>query len=76
MNALQDSLKIARTRYVGGLATYIEVLDAQQQLFPAEIDLARTEANQLLTVVELYRALGGGWQQEGPSPSVPLPFAP
>jgi len=76
VNALQESLKIARTRYVGGFATYIEVLDAQQQLFPAEIELARTEVNQLLTVVELYRALGGGWQQEGPSPSVPLPFAP
>jgi ABC-type transport system substrate-binding protein len=44
--------------YVG----YFEVLEAQQQLFPAEISLAQVQLNQLLTVVTLYRALGGGWQ--------------
>jgi multidrug efflux system outer membrane protein len=74
--ALREALRIARIRYVGGLATYLEVLDAQQQLFPAELDLARTRRDQLLAVVALYRALGGGWQQQPPQPSVPSPLAP
>jgi multidrug efflux system outer membrane protein len=64
VKALQDSVRLATLRYTGGLATYYEVLEAQQQLFPAENSLARTELNQLVTVVELYRALGGGWRSE------------
>ncbi|HXV36471.1 MAG TPA: efflux transporter outer membrane subunit [Myxococcota bacterium] len=74
--ALRESLRIARTRYLGGLASYLEVLDAQQQLFPAENDLARTRRDQLLAIVALYRTLGGGWSQQPPAPAVPLPFAP
>jgi multidrug efflux system outer membrane protein len=74
--ALREGLRIARIRYVGGLATYLEVLDAQQQLFPAENDLARTRRDQLVAVVALYRALGGGWAQYGPLPAVPQPVAP
>jgi multidrug efflux system outer membrane protein len=74
--ALREALRIARIRYLGGLATYLEVLDAQQQLFPAENDLARTRRDQLLAVVALYRALGGGWSQQPPQPTVPLPIAP
>ncbi len=61
VNALREALRIARVRYLGGLATYLEVLDAQQQLFPAENDLARTRRDELLAIVSLYRALGGGW---------------
>jgi multidrug efflux system outer membrane protein len=76
VHALSESLKVARTRYVGGLSTYIEVLDAQQQLFPAENDLARTRRDELLFLVALYRALGGGWHEAPPAPSVPLPLAP
>jgi multidrug efflux system outer membrane protein len=49
-------------RYVAGRASYYEVLQAQQQLFPAEDALARTRLNQLLGMVALYKALGGGWQ--------------
>jgi multidrug efflux system outer membrane protein len=74
--ALAESLRIARIRYVGGLATYLEVLDAQQQLFPAELDLARTRRDELIAVVALYRALGGGWQDARPVPAIPLPLAP
>jgi multidrug efflux system outer membrane protein len=74
--ALRESLRFARTRYLGGLASYLEVLDAQQQLFPAENDLARTRRDQLLVIVALYRTLGGGWSQQSPAPAVPLPFAP
>lgn len=76
VDALGESLRIARIRYVGGLASYIEVLDAQQQLFPAELDLARTRRDELLAVVALYRALGGGWQEAPPAPAIPLPLAP
>jgi len=76
VEALAESLYIARIRYVGGLATYLEVLDAQQQLFPAELDLARTRRDELTAVVALYRALGGGWQDAAPAPTIPLPLAP
>ena len=57
-------MRLANLRYTSGLSAYFEVLDAQQQLFPAEINLARTRRDQLLAVVNLYRALGGGWQSE------------
>ena len=62
--ALQDAVRVAMVRYTGGFASYFEVLDAQQELFPAEIVLARNELNQLVSAVQLYKALGGGWRQE------------
>jgi multidrug efflux system outer membrane protein len=76
VNALAESVNVARTRYMGGLSTYIEVLDAQQQLFPAENALAQTRRDELLSLIALYRALGGGWQQEPEAPKVPQPIAP
>ena len=76
VRALDESLATARKRYVGGLSTYIEVLDAQQQLFPAENALAQTRRDELLAVVAIYRALGGGWSQATPDPEVPPPLAP
>jgi len=60
--AYQESVRLSLLRYNSGLAGYFEVLEAQQQLFPAEIALAQIQLDQLLTVVTLYRALGGGWQ--------------
>jgi len=62
VGAYQQSVSISLTRFDSGLASYFEVLEAQQQLFPAELALARFQLGQLLTVVNLYRALGGGWQ--------------
>ena len=59
--AYRESVRLAILRYTGGLATYYEVLEAQQQLFPAEISLAQTDLDRLLAVVQLYAALGGGW---------------
>jgi multidrug efflux system outer membrane protein len=59
--ALQRSAALARTRYDEGRATYFEILETQQQLFPSEDALAQTERDQLLAVVNLYKALGGGW---------------
>lgn len=76
VEALTQSLRTARTRYLGGLSTYLEVLDAQQQLFPAENDLARTRRDELLALVALHRALGGGWSTYGAQPSVPSPLVP
>ncbi len=60
--AYRDSVRLSLIRFDSGLASYFEVLEAQQQLFPAEIALARFQLGQLLSVVDLYRALGGGWQ--------------
>jgi len=62
--AYQEAVRLASVRYASGLSAYFEVLEAQQQLFPAEIGLAQTRRDQLVAVVNLYRALGGGWQAE------------
>jgi outer membrane protein, multidrug efflux system len=61
VNAYVDSVRIANRRYTGGLASYYEVLEAQQLLFPAETQLAQVRANRLFAYVQLYRVLGGGW---------------
>lgn len=60
--ALQNSSNLSRLRYDAGFSNYLEVLYADQQLFDVEIELARTRGAQLNGVVQLYRALGGGWQ--------------
>jgi outer membrane protein, multidrug efflux system len=60
--ALQDATSLSRLRYETGLANYLEVLSADEDLFEAELELARTRGAQLNSVVQLYRALGGGWQ--------------
>lgn len=62
VRAYQESVRLSLVRYTSGLAGYFEVLEAQQRLFPAEITLAQVQREQLLTVVTLYRTLGGGWQ--------------
>jgi multidrug efflux system outer membrane protein len=68
--AYQDAVKIATQRYRAGHAVYFEVLDAQQQLFPQEIALAQNQLNQLLIIVQLYKSLGGGWNEpETPAPA-------
>lgn len=63
---LQRSVDLSLQRYDDGIANYFEVLESQQQLFPAELDLARVQRDQLIAVVQLYRALGGGWQLRVP----------
>jgi multidrug efflux system outer membrane protein len=62
--AYQEALKIAIERYRLGQSSYYEVLQEQQLLFPAENTLAQTQLNQLNSVVQLYRALGGGWEEQ------------
>ncbi|HTO99181.1 MAG TPA: efflux transporter outer membrane subunit [Myxococcales bacterium] len=63
--------KLALDRYTGGVSSYFEVLDAQRQLYSAQLDLAHTQRDELTSVVLLYRALGGGWQQEEQPPPPP-----
>jgi multidrug efflux system outer membrane protein len=62
----RESVELSTQRYLAGTASYFEVLDAQQLLFPAESSLAQVELNQLLVVVQLYQALGGGWNLDNP----------
>ena len=60
--ALREAVRLSLDRYQTGLSNYIEVLDALQLLYPAETALAQTQRDQLLAVVNLYKALGGGWE--------------
>jgi multidrug efflux system outer membrane protein len=61
VDALRSALQLANRRYRGGLANYLDVLVAQRNLFEAELALAGTHRLQLVSVVQLYKALGGGW---------------
>ena len=60
--ALQDRLRLAYIRYRGGVDTQLNALDADRDLFQAELTLSQIRLDELLTVVQLYKALGGGWQ--------------
>jgi multidrug efflux system outer membrane protein len=62
VTALRDSVRLANLRYRGGLESYLPVLDAERNLFQGELQLARLKRDELVSVVNLYRALGGGWQ--------------
>jgi multidrug efflux system outer membrane protein len=61
VRASREALGIAEFRYTSGLTTYLNVLDAQRTLLTAEVAESRTLLAQLVAVVQLYRALGGGW---------------
>ena len=63
--ALRRSLQLAELRYRTGIASYIEVLDAQRSLFDAELALSQAQLGQLSSAVQLYRALGGNWPGNG-----------
>jgi NodT family efflux transporter outer membrane factor (OMF) lipoprotein len=62
VKALRDSDRLSTLRYKGGLDSYLQVLDAERNLFTGELDLARLRRDELVSIVTLYRALGGGWQ--------------
>jgi multidrug efflux system outer membrane protein len=61
--SLERAVKLSTELYLAGKATYYEVLEAQQQLFPAQLNLARTQRDETLAVVALYKSLGGGWHE-------------
>jgi multidrug efflux system outer membrane protein len=66
VTSLRDAARLADIRYRGGVSSYLEVLDTERQLFDAELLLAQAQRDELLAVVRLYRALGGGWAVEPP----------
>jgi multidrug efflux system outer membrane protein len=59
---LEESVRLSTMRYQGGTTTYLEVLDGQRSLFAAQLTLAEARGNEYQSLVQLYRALGGGWQ--------------
>jgi NodT family efflux transporter outer membrane factor (OMF) lipoprotein len=61
VQTLTESARLATERYSGGLDSYLPVLDAQRNLFDGELVLARLRLGELASIVQLYRALGGGW---------------
>jgi outer membrane protein, multidrug efflux system len=60
---LQDSVNLSLDRYRGGITTYLEVLDGQRSLYNAELTLAQARGGEYQSLVQLYKSLGGGWQQ-------------
>jgi NodT family efflux transporter outer membrane factor (OMF) lipoprotein len=61
VETLRESARLSTQRYEGGLDSYLPVLDAQRNLFQGELELARLRQQELASIVQLYRALGGGW---------------
>jgi len=61
--AARDASRLANIRYTGGVTSYLEVLDSERQLFDAELGVVRTYRDELVAVIRLYKALGGGWQE-------------
>jgi len=59
---LEDRSRLAYLRYRGGVDTLLNALDADRDLFNAQLSLSQTKRNELLSLVQLYKALGGGWQ--------------
>ncbi len=59
---LEETVRISTLRYKGGTTTYLEVLDGQRSLYSAELTLASARGDEYRSLVQLYRALGGGWQ--------------
>jgi len=64
VDALQGYARLALLQYNGGYTSYLTVLYANQQLFPAELQLAQVQAALLNSVTDIYKATGGGWIDE------------
>jgi multidrug efflux system outer membrane protein len=62
--AAQDATRLSGVRYQGGVTSYLEVLDSDTRYFDAQLSLAQAQLNERLALVQLYNALGGGWQQQ------------
>jgi multidrug efflux system outer membrane protein len=69
--SLRSALHLANLRYKGGLANYLDVLIAQRNLFDAELALTGTHRLHLVSIVQLYKALGGGWPPNGAAQRTP-----
>jgi multidrug efflux system outer membrane protein len=64
VEAERKVLDLAETRYRGGVADYLEVLDAQRELFDSELEASQAVRDELVEMIQLYKALGGGWPQK------------
>jgi multidrug efflux system outer membrane protein len=73
VTAAAQAFGLANLRYTNGLSGYLDVLDAERQLLAAQIDLALTTRDRLTAVVQVYKALGGGWEREAPRGTAGLP---
>lgn len=62
-HSAEDAARLSDLRYRGGASSYLEVIDADTRYYSAELTLAQAQLNEMLDYVEIYRALGGGWQQ-------------
>jgi multidrug efflux system outer membrane protein len=71
VNAYAEAVRLANLRYTTGLSAYFEVIDAQENLLNSENLLAQVRHDRLLSLVDLYKALGGGWQAEGNAANPP-----
>jgi multidrug efflux system outer membrane protein len=63
VNSAQDATRLSHMRYSGGVASYLEVLTNDTNYFSAELGLVQAQLNELLALVQLYKGLGGGWEQ-------------
>jgi multidrug efflux system outer membrane protein len=61
-HSAEEATKLSNMRYKGGATSYLEVLDSDTRYFAAQLNLAQADLNELLAFVQLYRALGGGWE--------------
>lgn len=68
-----DAANLSETRYEGGVTTYLEVLDSDRSKFDAELQLAKARLAEVLAILDLYRALGGGWEAADPCRIQPAP---
>jgi multidrug efflux system outer membrane protein len=62
-NAAEETTKLSNMRYKGGATSYLEVLDSDTRYFVAQLQLAQAQLQELQSLVEIYRSLGGGWEQ-------------
>jgi multidrug efflux system outer membrane protein len=63
VNATQEALRLVNLRYNAGYSAYLDVLDTQRSAYAGQLSLINTELSNLNATVNLYKALGGGWQK-------------
>jgi multidrug efflux system outer membrane protein len=78
VGALEEIGKLARVRYTGGQASYLEVLDADKMVYEAQGREAQSRGDTMLALIGIYKAMGGGWmveQERRRTPAQPVPVA-
>jgi outer membrane protein TolC len=62
VNAAQTAFDLSNQLYNAGYASYLDVINAQQMLFSAQIALSQAQSNEVTAVINVYTSLGGGWK--------------